>query len=61
MNKTHKSFRNGEDWFFIQICLETQFLQKSRQIWIDIVLLSCDKLHKWYKNFDFWLVIFIFP
>ena len=52
MNKRNH-FEIGEFWFFSQFCVKTLFLQKSRQSWPDTLLLSCDKLHKGYKNFDF--------
>ena len=58
--KPRNPFENGEDWFFNQICLENKISWESRLIWTKIVALSCDKLHKGYKNLYFGILIFIF-
>ena len=54
-------FENKGVWVFIQICLETEILQKSRQIWTETHLLSCNKLNKGYIIFEFVFEIFFFP
>ena len=54
MNKTQKSFRNRRRLIFPPNLLENWFLQKSRQSWVDTVILSCDKIHKMYQNLKFW-------
>ena len=61
LTKPINHFENGEDWFFSQICLEIEISWKSRQISTETVLLSWDKLNKWYQNLYFGFVILILP
>ena len=59
--KLKNLFEIGEDWFFSQICLETEISRKSRQISTETILLSCDKIHKGCQNLYFVFQNFIFP
>jgi len=60
MNKTQKSFRKQRSLIFKQICLETEILRKSTQIWTETQLLSSDKLNKGYQILEFGFEIFFF-